>query len=173
MKVFTEKEAEDFLEKNGFEIIQGFFVKTEKKLKRVMGKVNVPFVMKISGKKIIHKNRVNGIRLNIKTYEQALKFFRELKKIKNFQGVLIQKQIKGEEFLIGIKKTPEFGHVVCFGAGGITTEKLNDVSFRVFPFNNEDIKEMIYETKISKKLNKKTFEKISEILIKLNSFIKK
>lgn len=173
MKIFTEKEAEDCLEKKGFIVIDRISIKKKSEIPKAIKKITFPWVMKVSGRKIIHKNKIGGIKLGIKNPEEAIKSFQKLKKIKNSKGVIIQKQIKGKEFLLGIKKTPEFGHVVAFGAGGIHTEKLKDVSFRVCPFNKKDAKEMIKEIKAAKKLNKKITNKIKQNLIKLCKLIQK
>ena len=129
MKVYTEKRAEDFLRKHGFDIVETKFVKKEKELDKI--KFNFPVVMKIASKKIVHKTRVNGVRKGIKSKKQAMKTFRELIRIRNAQGVLIQRQVKGKEFLLGIKKTPEFGYVIAFGKGGSKVEKMKKVDFRI------------------------------------------
>jgi acetyltransferase len=111
--------------------------------------------MKVASKKIIHKTKVKGIRKGIRNKEQALKAFRELMKIRNAEGVLIQRQVKGKEFLLGIKKTPEFGYVTGFGKGGSKVEKMKKVDFRVC-----DVKGV-------EKLSKNP--KIKKILLKLCS----
>ncbi len=127
MKVFTERDAEGFLRKKGFEIIETIFIKTEKGL----DKLNFPVVMKVSSKKIVHKTKVNGIRLGIKDLSEAKKAFKELMRIRNAEGVLVQRQINGKEYLLGLKKTPEFGYVIAFGKGGSKVEKEKKVDFRV------------------------------------------
>ena len=129
MKVFSEKRAEDFLRKQGFDVVETKFVKKEKKLGKI--DFDFPVVMKISSDKIVHKTKVNGIRLGIKNKEQAVKACRELMRIRNAQDVLIQRQVKGKEFLVGLKKTPEFGYVIAFGKGGSKVEKEKKVDFRV------------------------------------------
>ena len=131
MKTFTEKEAEKFLKKQGFRIVDSVFVKKAEDLDSGLKKVKFPVVMKVSSKKIVHKTKVNGIRLNVKSKSAAVKAFNELIKIKKAEGVLIQEQIKGKEFLLGLKKTKDFGHVIGFGAGGSKVEKMKKVDFRV------------------------------------------
>ena len=173
MRIFTEKEAEKFLEKRGFKIVNRIYIGKKSGISKAINKIGFPFVMKVSGEKIIHKNKVGGIKTNIKDYKHALKAFMELKKIKNFEGCMIQKQISGKEFLLGIKKTPEFEHVVAFGAGGIHTEKLKDVSFRVCPFDKNEARKMIKEIKSAKGLNKKNIDDIEKNLIKLSYLAKK
>ena len=156
MKYFAEKESENFLVKGGFKIIGGVFVKREKDLEKVDFKF--PWVMKVSGKKIIHKKKIKGVFLNVYNLKKGKEIFRKLLKIKNSEGVLVQEQFKGKEFLLGIKKTPEFGHVVVFGGGGSFVEEKADVVFRVLDIlTKEDVYEMILETRVGKELN--NFEK--------------
>lgn len=176
MKVFAEKETENFLEKEGFKIVKRTCIKKNEKesqLKEEIKKIGFPLVMKVSGKKIIHKNIIGGVKKDIVNYKQALKAFKNLIKIKNCEGIILQKQIQGKEFLLGIKKTPEFGHVIAFGRGGIYTEKFRDVSFRVCPFDRMEAEKMIKEIKVAKKLNKKEIFPLIKNLIKLCELAKK
>lgn len=167
MKFFAEREAEEFLKQHSFDVIETYFIDDEKKLKGVVEKIGFPIVLKISGKDIVHKSRIGGVKTEIKNFAQVLKAFSELKKIRGFEGILIQRQIKGEEFLLGIKNTDEFGHVIVFGAGGIDVEKVQDVAFRVCPIEKEDVFEMIKEIKNSECLSKEDIEHLSEVLLKL------
>ena len=67
-------------------------------------------------------------------------------------GILVQQMIKGErEFVAGLIRDPQFGPCVMFGLGGIFTEVLKDVTFRVAPLEKRDALEMMDEIR-SKKL---------------------
>jgi len=167
MKVFAEKETEKFLHQEGFEIVSGHYVEEESGIRNALFGMVFPVVLKVSGKTIIHKSKVGGIKLGVKNFDEALKAFRELKKIKGFERVLIQEQISGKEFLLGVKKTPEFGFVVGFGTGGPRTEELKDVSFRVCDFGKDEAVKMINETKIGEKMSREEIELVSNVLIKL------
>ena len=69
-------------------------------------------------------------------------------------GVLVQEMIKGErEFVIGLSRDPQFGPCVMFGIGGIFTEVIKDVSFRVAPLTEMDAEEMIEEIRMKKLLD--------------------
>ncbi len=173
MKIFVEKEAEDFLEKEGFEIIDRVYVEKEKELKSATEKLGFPLVMKVSGQELIHKNKIGGVVKDISDYELAWEVFNKLKKIKGVQGVMVQKQVKGKEFLLGIKKTPEFGHAIAFGAGGIHTEKLKDISFRIYPFDKKEAMKMIEEVNASKDLDKKSLGIMEQNIFKLCKLVKK
>jgi len=152
MKIFTEKQAENFLREKGFEIIETSFIKNEAELENELKKFKMPVVVKISSKQIVHKTKVNGVRLNIQNYCQALKAFRDLKKIKGFEGVLIQPQIKGKEFLLGLKKTADFGYVIAFGEGGTKVEEKKKVDFRVCGVSGFD--ELTKDKRIQKLMSK-------------------
>jgi hypothetical protein len=167
MKILTEKGAESFLSDQGFDVLEGIYLKDKKDLENNLEKILFPCVMKVSGKKIIHKHGIKGVIVGIVNKVQVKKSFEKLIKIKNAEEVFVQEQVSGKEFLLGIKKTPEFGHVVCFGAGGTNTEILKDVSFRLCPLDLEEIRSMIKETKISKGLLKLRGEEIERALMKL------
>lgn len=147
MRILTEKDAENFLEKNSFPVAERMTITKEEQIEGASKKIKFPVSMKIIGKDILHKTDVGGVKLNIKTLEEAKKAFCSLKKIHGFQGVLVQKFIPGKYVLIGLKKTNEFGHVLAFGLGGIFTEVISDVSFRVCPIKEKDVAEMINEIK--------------------------
>jgi len=57
----------------------------------------------------------------------------------------VQAMIKGQEIILGLKRDPQFGTAIMFGLGGIYTEVLKDVSFRVAPIARQDAVDMIHE----------------------------
>lgn len=181
MKIFTEKEAENFLKKNDFEIFKGIYFRHENELKKVLENFKFPVVIKISGKKIIHKKRLGGVVVGVSGFERAKYIFKKFIQIKDVEEVLIQEQINGKEFFLGIKKTPEFEHVLIFGKGGTDVEEKKEVVFRVCSvLEKKDIKKMFKELKIKKNscLEKNIFKlcelikKFPEILeLDINPFI--
>ncbi|MFH0929124.1 MAG: acetate--CoA ligase family protein [Candidatus Aenigmatarchaeota archaeon] len=125
------------------------FCKNEKQLAMALKKVGFPCVMKVSGD-IIHKTDVNGVRKNVSSEEEAVKVFGELMKIKGCETVLVQESIEeGYELIVGGKKDSQFGRVIALGAGGIFTDFLKDVSFRIVPLGREDAEDMLNEVKFS------------------------
>lgn len=173
MIIQTEQKAEDFLRKSGFKVIESFYVTSEKKLDELLKKISFPIVMKVAGNKIIHKKKINGVKLNIQNHNSAMKVFNELMKIENAEGVIIQKQVSGKEFLLGIKKTPEFGHVIGFGTGGSDVEKIKDVIFRVCPIDIKNAINMIKESNKGRELNEREIAFFTDYLLKLCSLIQK
>ncbi len=82
---------------------------------------------------------------------------------------LVQPMVQGKrEFVAGLFKDPQFGPVVMFGLGGIFTEALNDVAFRVAPLDKpitgSDVESMVNELNSRKLL--KPFRGEKEVAIK-------
>ncbi len=112
-----------------------------------------PVVMKIASPDILHKTDIGGVRLNISNGGDVrdafdLLTFRAVRYMPDAEiwGCLVQKQMQsGREFIIGMKRDPQFGPLVMFGLGGIYVEVLKDVSFRIAPFSRKEANEMIQE----------------------------
>ena len=115
-------------------------------------KLGYPVVMKGCSAELAHKTEAGMVKLNVGNSDEVVHVFDELmSKIKGLGGVLIQKMVKGSrEFVIGLSRDPQFGPCVMFGLGGIFTEALKDVTFRVAPLSKEDALEMIDEIKTKK-----------------------
>ncbi len=148
--LYTEKKAGEFLKKEGFLVHNRIFLKKEKDLE----KLPFPNVMKVSGPTIVHKARIGGVFVGVKNLKEAKEAYKKIMKISGAKEILVQKMISGRCFILGIKKTPEFGHVLIFGDGGTDVEKKKDVSFRAVPIKKEDALEMIQETFVGKTVTK-------------------
>ncbi|MBU0929590.1 MAG: acetate--CoA ligase family protein [Nanoarchaeota archaeon] len=170
MRILNEKEAEDFLEKMGFNVNKRGFATNLNKAKEIADKIGYPVVLK--NIKLLHKSDKGGVKLNVEK-EDLEKNFKELKS----NEVLIHKQGYGKEFLLGIKKDPTFGHVIVFGIGGIYTEMLKDVSMRVFPIERKDAVSMVENIKNKEYYDARGLKANKNMIInnilKLNELIKK
>ncbi|MEK6886003.1 MAG: acetate--CoA ligase family protein [Nanoarchaeota archaeon] len=174
-KTLTEKEAEDFLEKAGFKVIKRAAITDSDQVKALTKTIDFPWAMKLGSAKVAHKAQVGGVILNIENSMAAQEAFDKLSKIDGFEEAIVQEMFSGEEAIIGIKKTPEFGHVILFGHGGINVEKEKDVSFRVLPASKKELKNMIKETKFYKTLEEKdiSIEQIEKNIDKIQELVKK
>jgi acetyl-CoA synthetase (ADP-forming) len=136
----------------GVEVVPSVLAKTRDEAFQMTEKLGFPVVMKGCSAELAHKTESGMVKLNVGNSEEAARVFDELiGKVKGLDGVLIQKMIKGSrEFVIGLSRDPQFGPCVMFGLGGIFTEALQDVTFRVAPLSKEDALEMIDEIKTKK-----------------------
>lgn len=114
-----------------------------------------PVVLKIASADIAHKTEVDGVRLGIACAEEAAQSFRALMEDVGRQrpgarldGVLVSPMVSGGvETILGIHRDSVFGPVVMVGLGGVFVDVLEDVSFRVAPFDEEEARRMVFELK--------------------------
>ncbi len=139
----------------GFLAPQGGIATTPEEASELAAKIGFPVVLKIVSPDILHKTDVGGVELDCSSEEEAAAAFsrimssvRQKAPQARIEGVSVEEMCKkGVETIIGLNNDPQFGPVVMFGLGGIFTEVLNDVSFRVLPITREDARSMIEEIK--------------------------
>ncbi len=111
-----------------------------------------PVVLKISGGDLLHKTEVGGVVVDIRSEYKLKKSFEKIKR-DNFE-MQIQQQIEGGvEIILGIKRDPNFGPVLLFGAGGKMAELVKDRNLRLLPLTEDKVKSMITESKVYALLN--------------------
>jgi succinyl-CoA synthetase beta subunit len=114
-------------------------------------KIGFPVVLKASGADLTHKTEVGGIALNLGSIEEVKKEGKRLLKIQGCEALLVQEMVKGaRELVCGLTRDPQLGPCVMFGLGGIFTELLNDVAFRIAPLSSWDAREMMQEIRSRK-----------------------
>ena len=119
--------------------------------------IGYPVVMKGCAPEITHKTEKGVIRTDIRDDKEALDAFNDI--MAGMNGIkdaaaLVQEMIRGKrELVVGLIRDPQFGPCVMFGLGGIFTEILKDVSFRLAPLEKRDAFEMMDEIKAHKILD--------------------
>ncbi|MDR4509621.1 MAG: acetate--CoA ligase family protein [Candidatus Brocadiaceae bacterium] len=150
-----EEAARECLETCGFVFPKRTFVVDRESASRESMRTGFPVVMKVSSPDVLHKTDVGGVKLGIKNQREVEEAFVEItssvkRRMPNalIRGVNIYEMITGgREVIIGITYDRTFGHMIMFGLGGIYVEVLKDVSFRVVPVTETDVREMLLETK--------------------------
>jgi acyl-CoA synthetase (NDP forming) len=179
-----ETEARELLSKYRIPFSKWALAKNEEEAVKLSKKIGFPVTLKIVSKDIVHKSEVGGVMLNLmneadvkKGYNLIMKNVKRRKPKAKIEGILVSKMIEGgKEVIVGGIRDPQFGHLVVFGAGGIYTELVKDVSFRAVPLTRKDAEEMIKETKIYEILRgcrgkKYDVNAITKILIKTSKFL--
>ncbi len=130
---------------------------------------NYPLVLKGLSKGVIHKSELNAVKLNIKNEGELRKAAQEITNSfqqHNFEveEFLIQPFIiTKHEILIGGFRDASFGPMVMFGTGGKYVEIFQDTSMRSAYLSEEDVDEMITQTKIGKILTGVRGEKPADL----------
>jgi acetyltransferase len=126
----------------------------------IAGKIGFPVVMKVASAQISHKSDIGGVLLNIQDGAEAISGFELLaQRVRAarpdvvLDGVLIQRQVRGEhELIIGTVRDPHFGPMIMFGSGGVQAEGLRDVAFELCPLSSAQAEGMIGRTWAGRRL---------------------
>jgi len=116
--------------------------------------IGFPVVLKGLCENFAHKSEKELVKIGLHDIAQVKDAATQMlaNSSKDFEKFLVQPMIKGNrEFVAGMFRDPQFGAVIMFGLGGIYTEALNDVVFKIAPVKDYDISLMVDEL-ISKKL---------------------
>jgi len=155
-KNLTEFESKQLLSQYGVPVTRESLVKNAKQAVAFAEEMGYPVVLKGSGPELMHKTELEVVRLNLKNAREVRQAFKEIKARagKKLKGCLVQEMVKGRrELVAGLVRDPQFGPCVMFGLGGIYTEILRDVCFRVAPITEEDALEMMNEIRGKKILD--------------------
>ncbi len=181
----NEFEATNLLSEFGINMNKCHLIKNKSELEFIFkNEKNKKFVMKVVSNEIEHKTEVGGVKLNIKTLDEALKSFHDITEnilIKKpnikIDGIMIAPMIeKGIEVILGGKIDPVFGPFIVFGLGGIYAEAIKDVAFVEAPANKKMVVEMIKRLKSYKIFEgdrgiKINYDRLVDTIVKLSNFI--
>ena len=110
-------------------------------------KIGYPVVLKACSAGAIHKTELGLVAVGLGTAKELMEAFRHIKKRvgPGYDGAwLVQEMVSGQrEVMIGMVRDAQFGPSVMFGLGGIFTEILEDVCFRVAPVRKRDALDMM------------------------------
>jgi acetyl coenzyme A synthetase (ADP forming)-like protein len=137
----SEKEANEILQCYGFPVLKSVLLKDSSQVDEAVEEFVFPVAMKISSPDIVHKFDAGGVRLKIKTREEARKAFEEIiENVKKFKplakidGVIMERMARGGvEVILGAVRDPRFGPLCMFGLGGTFVGAIKDVTFRLAP----------------------------------------
>jgi acyl-CoA synthetase (NDP forming) len=185
-KVLTEYESYRVFDEIGIPFAPFRFCKDKQEILKAVDELGFPVAAKVVSPDILHKTDAGCIKLGIRDNEELVTVYEELlqnaksyKSDADIHGILLQKMLPpGIETIIGIKKDPQFGHIILFGLGGIFVEVFEDISIRRVPITRMDAEEMINEIKGKKVLRgirekkQRDIDGIIDCLMKLSSFVK-
>jgi acetyl-CoA synthetase (ADP-forming) len=155
-KSLSEYESKLLLAKYDIPITGEALVASEADAVAKAAELGYPVVLKGSGETISHKTEMNLIALNLRDDDEVRKAFKDLTSSAKAEvkEVLVQQMVAGDrELLVGLNRDVQFGPCVMFGLGGIFTEILEDVAFRVAPLSRFDAMDMMNDIKGKKILD--------------------
>jgi len=109
-----------------------------------------PVVVKLCGPSIAHKTERGLVRLGLRdaaaVEAAASSLLAAARPDDGPVGVLVSAMVRGNrELIAGVHRDPQFGPCVMLGVGGVLTEAVADVAFRLVPLERVDAEELIDE----------------------------
>jgi acetate---CoA ligase (ADP-forming) subunit beta len=154
-KMMPEPEAIDLIGEYGLPYPEHRLVRSAAEAAEFAVQIGGPVVLKIVSPQVPHKSDAGGVMTGLAGAEAAAQGYEELlTQVKEsvpgakISGVLACREAEpGLEVIIGGLRDRTFGPTVMFGLGGVLTEVLRDVAFRIAPLERIDAEEMIDEVK--------------------------
>lgn len=150
-----EPESKGILNSIGISTPNSGVAKDLKEAEGVSESIGYPVVLKVISPQIIHKTDFGGVIIGAKNKSEVRRDYSAI--IDNIKrvvpeaeiiGILIEKMaIRSTEVIIGGIRDEQFGPTIMLGLGGIFTEILRDVSFRLAPITGEEAFRMMEELK--------------------------
>ena len=174
--VLSEHESKELLRVYQIPVAREIIVNKESELIKATNDIGYPLVMKGCAPDLTHKTEQGLVKVDLRNDDEARGAFQEIMGSMESQqkAVLVQELVRGSrELMVGMTRDAQFGPCVMFGLGGIFTEILKDISFRVAPIEKRDAREMMQEIKGYKILENvrgmpaADLEALSEILIRV------
>lgn len=156
MRTLSETESRKMLAGYKIPLVESRTVQTANDAARAAEDLGFPVVLKGAGQDLAHKTESGVVVLNLADSNAVEMAYADIesKAGDKLESVLVQRMIVSDrEFVAGMKRDPQFGPCVMFGLGGIFTEALKDISFRVAPLERIDAEEMLDEVKAARLLD--------------------
>lgn len=149
----TERASKAVLAAYGFPVTREELARDADEAARIAHGLGGAVALKIESVDIAHKTDAGAIRLNVNGDAAVRSAYAEVMVAAgNYQGgarlsgVLVQEMaLPGFEVMLGLVNDAVFGPVVVAGLGGIHTEVLHDLAYRVAPIDGDEAHAMLRE----------------------------
>jgi acetate---CoA ligase (ADP-forming) subunit beta len=155
--IVLEPEAKQILQAYGVPVTNEAVCGSPDEAVMVAQRIGYPVAMKVVSPQVVHKTEFKAVCLNVPNDKDVVEIYRSFEQEAmraNFDlsGVLVSEMVTGQEMIIGSTKDPQFGNLIMLGMGGIAVQVYKDVSYRLAPVTELDVKEMLSEIKGAKLL---------------------
>ncbi|MDX2452913.1 acetate--CoA ligase family protein, partial [Desulfosarcina sp.] len=140
----TEAESKTLLGRYGVPVVAETIAATAAGAVAAAADMGFPVVLKGLGEGLLHKTEGGLVHLNLAHEKSVSHAADQILGTTPGVQILVQPQIRGNrEFVAGLFRDPHFGPAILFGLGGVLTEALSDVVFRLAPLTRQDAADMI------------------------------
>ncbi|WP_030915428.1 acetate--CoA ligase family protein [Streptosporangium amethystogenes] len=147
-----EVAAKRFLGEYGIPVVPEVVAGSADEAVAAADRFGYPVVLKALADDLVHKSDLGLVHVGLGDPAQVREAYRRITAGApglRLTGVVVQPQITDAvaEVILGVSHQPPFGPTITFGLGGVFTEVMRDVSFRVPPFSRSEALCMIGETR--------------------------
>lgn len=147
-KALSEYDAKQLLHAYGIPITREQLVQNKKDALAAARAIGYPVVLKACAAELMHKSESGAVVVGIRDDDHLEEAYDRVAAATDIplQGILVQEMVHGQrELVVGLNRDAQFGPCVMVGLGGILTEVLKDVAFRVAPFDAAEALDMLSE----------------------------
>lgn len=156
----TEYDSKMELAKAGIPVPGQCIARSKLELAAACQRFGFPLVLKINSPDILHKTEAGGVKLNIRSddeaeaaYDAILESCAAFDPKARLDGVLVQQMAPaGREIILGIKNDRQLGPMLLVGLGGVFVEVFKDTSLVPCPISLEEAHEHLKKLKSYKLL---------------------
>ena len=148
--LLSEYESKEVLRAYAIPVTRERVACSEREFKEALKEIGFPLVIKACGPMVSHKTERGLVHTDVRNQKEAVALFKRIMSAAKRDGlsVLVQEMVNGSrELVVGFTRDAQFGPCVMFGLGGVFTEVLRDVAFRVAPVERSDVLEMMNDIK--------------------------
>ncbi|MEK6693230.1 MAG: acetate--CoA ligase family protein [Nitrospirota bacterium] len=150
-----EPEAKALINSVGIPIPSSGAARDEDEAVNIAESISYPVVLKVISPQVIHKTDFGGVKIGARNKDEVKRDFSDIienirRKVPDAEviGILVEKMaFQSTEVIIGGIRDLQFGPAIMFGLGGIFTEILKDISFRLAPITKKEALGMMEELK--------------------------
>ncbi len=155
-----EAEGKAWLARAGLGIPQGRCSNAQQ-APDVAREIGFPVVLKMMGSKLTHKTEAGAVALCLKDPDQVANAVAEMQaKVAAYDADAVTDRFLIEqmadpplaEFIVGIRRDPQFGFAMTMGSGGILVELVGDAKTILLPTSQNDIHQALIGLKATKLL---------------------
>jgi acyl-CoA synthetase (NDP forming) len=155
LDALDEHQAKNLLSEYDIPVVTEIKVGSAAEAVSAAERLGFPVVLKALGRRLLHKSERHLVHLALGSaaaVQQAAAAI-TAEAGADLEGLLVQPHLSGRrELVAGLFRDPQFGPVVMVGLGGILTEALSDVAFRLAPLTEHDVSAMLAELRASRVL---------------------
>jgi acetyl-CoA synthetase (ADP-forming) len=147
-RTLSEDESAQLVARHGVRVVDRRLARDPDGASAAADELGYPVVVKLHGERIAHKTERGLVRLGLAHGQAVREAGRELLAAARPDDgpveLLVAPMARGvRELVAGMSTDAQFGRCVMVGVGGVLTEALGDVSFRLVPLGAADAADMI------------------------------